>query len=82
MASKISDFLADVGSDASRREAFKKSPDAELDQSNLTSEQRDIVKSGDVGRIRKAIQEESGSEAIAVMFETLPEPIKPPKPPR
>ena len=78
MADKIADFLAGMADDPSKREAFKKNPDAQLAQSGLSQEQRRLLKSGDHDRIRKAIEEESGPDAIAVMFESLPEPPPPP----
>jgi hypothetical protein len=78
MADKIADFLAGMADDPSKVEAFKKNPDAQLAQSGLSKEQRRLLKSGDHEQIRSAITAESGPDAIAVMFETLPPPPPPP----
>jgi Aromatic-ring-opening dioxygenase LigAB, LigA subunit len=77
MAGKIADFLAEVNADPARREAFQTNPDAELDKADLTPEQRDILKSGDQDRIRSAVKQESGSDAMGVMFESVTDPIGP-----
>ena len=78
MADKIADFLADMAKDPSLAD-FKKNPDAHLARSGLSKEQRSVLKTGDKDKIGKMIDEESGSSARAVMFETTPEPPPPPE---
>jgi hypothetical protein len=55
---RIVDFLRSVGEDSEKLRAFNRDPDRVLASANLTAEQRDVLRSGDLVRIRDAIRRE------------------------
>lgn len=71
MASKIADFLIAVTEDPNRRKAFRDDPDGELARSGLTTDEQQLLKSGDIKGIRQAIKKDSGEKAVVVMYESV-----------
>jgi hypothetical protein len=53
---RIVDFLRSVAEDNEKLRAFNRDPDKVLAAANLTAEQRDVLRSGDLVRIRDAVR--------------------------
>jgi hypothetical protein len=66
---RITDFLIAVSEDSERLKAFKKDKDKELNNSDLSPEQRALVKRGNPGELRAAIKAEAGPGAVVVLWE-------------
>jgi hypothetical protein len=66
---KITDFLVAVSEDPERLKSFKKDKDKELDRSDLSPEQRELVKRGNLAELRAAVKAEAGPGAVVVLWE-------------
>jgi hypothetical protein len=62
---RIVDFLRSVAEDSEKLRAFNRDPDRVLAAANLTAAQRDVLRSGDLVRIRDAVR---GEEDIPPQF--------------
>jgi hypothetical protein len=55
---RIVDFLRSLAEDTGKLRAFNSDPDRVLAAANLTPQQRDVLRSGDLVRIRDAVRGE------------------------
>ncbi len=66
---KITDFLVAVSEDPQRLKAFKRDKDSELAKSDLSPEQRALIKRGNLDELRAAVKQEAGPGAVVVLWE-------------
>ena len=63
---RLNDFLISLSLDPKKREQFDLDPDAVLDQTTLSEEEKDLVKSRNVSKIRMATFQRSVGSLIVV----------------
>ena len=68
MARRITDFLVGVSENPQKLRDYKADPDQVLAQSNLTQQERALVKGGGQA-LRQAVKQEAGPGAVVVLWE-------------
>ena len=81
MSEKAARFLIALSQDPAGMEAFSKDPDLVLAGADLTDEDRDVVRSGDMKRIHGYFERELGRSIPQPTCNTQKEGPKPPPPP-
>jgi hypothetical protein len=62
---KIGDFLIELSEDQKALQRYQRNPDDVLETSGLSERQKEVLRSGDVRRIREAVQAEfPGSDVL------------------
>jgi len=62
MASNLVSFLQRLNTDPTVVERYERDPDAAMDQADLSTAEKELLKSGDPVRIRRAVAESLGLE--------------------
>jgi hypothetical protein len=60
----MGEFLSELAENALKLSAYLEKPDEVMERSGLTEDQREILRSDDLARIRDAIREEYASAAV------------------
>jgi hypothetical protein len=64
---KIGDFLVELSEDAKRLGQFQQSPEDVLAGSGLSERQKEVLRSGDIRRIREAVAAEYPDQRLMVI---------------
>jgi hypothetical protein len=80
MSERVSRFLISLSQDPDKLDRFKSDPDSVLADSDLTSEEKAIVRSGDEEAIRKSLGPPGDQTALTSSTSNIP-PGRPHRPP-
>jgi hypothetical protein len=65
----LANYLMELAENPAKVKALRNNPDAELDASGLSDEEKDVVKSGDPARIRSAFGDpQLGTTVIVIVL--------------
>ena len=64
---KVADFLEKVSSDEAFEERFDKNPKKVMDDFGLTEQQQELIRRGTAKKIRDAVKDELGKDALVLM---------------
>ena len=64
---KVADFLEKVSSDEAFEEKFDKNPKKVMDEFGLNEQQQDLIRNGTAKKIRDAVKDELGKDALVFM---------------
>ena len=64
---KVADFLEKVSSDEAFEAKFDKNPKKVMDEFGLTEKQQELIRTGTAKKIRDAVKDELGKDALVLM---------------
>ena len=64
---KVADFLEKVSSDEAFEAKFDKNPKKVMDEFGLSKQQQDLIRTGTAKKIRDAVKDELGKDALVLM---------------
>jgi len=64
---KVADFLEKVSSDEAFEAKFDKNPKKVMDEFGLSEDQQDLIRTGTAKKIRDAVKDELGKDALVLM---------------
>src|SRR5487761_599587 len=70
-ANPIAQYLIDLASDPEKLEAFKANPDVALDTTGLSASDKEVVKSGDSGKIGAALSDGTVMGETVVVIDVI-----------